>query len=194
MGDPLEISTIRREVMNSFFLFYTIMVTKLKINFSFWLQDCKHKSDRGSYKKSNIVSLFAKTCNSFDLFILAMIFSLKIHFLQDYDFVVGKSEYEDVLQCNNSPSSRTPRGHQFPGAFLIRASGLDKVILFSKVHALEGQRWQVSISMGVGCLCICQLHACSVSLSLNLTQFLFLVIVWCKSMAIRFISVLRDIQ
>ncbi|KAK3706766.1 hypothetical protein QZH41_004505 [Actinostola sp. cb2023] len=45
---------------------------------------------------------------------------------EDYNFAKGKSEYEDVLQCNNQPSSRTPRGHQFPGAFLIRASGLDK--------------------------------------------------------------------
>ena len=47
--------------------------------------------------------------------------------LQDYDFVMGKSEYEDVLQCNNVPSSLTPRGHQFPAAFMIRASGMDKV-------------------------------------------------------------------
>ena len=32
-----------------------------------------------------------------------------------------------MLQCNNAPSSRTPRGHQTPAAFLIMASGLDKV-------------------------------------------------------------------
>eukprot|EP00118_Oscarella_pearsei_P024938 m.307155 g.307155 ORF g.307155 m.307155 type:complete len:528 (+) comp41963_c0_seq1:90-1673(+) len=44
----------------------------------------------------------------------------------DYDFVVGRSEYEDVLQCNNQPSSSTARGHQFPAAFLIRVSGLDQ--------------------------------------------------------------------
>lgn len=44
----------------------------------------------------------------------------------DYDFCRGKSEYEDVLQCNNQPSSATPRGHQFPAAFLIVTSGLDK--------------------------------------------------------------------
>lgn len=47
--------------------------------------------------------------------------------LQDYDFAKGKSEYEDILQCNNTPSSRTPRGHQFPAAFMILAAGLDKV-------------------------------------------------------------------
>lgn len=44
----------------------------------------------------------------------------------DYDFHRGKSEYEDVLQCNNSPSSATARGHQTPAAFLIEASGLEK--------------------------------------------------------------------
>ena len=41
--------------------------------------------------------------------------------------ILGKSEYEDVLQANNLPSSRTPRGHQAPAAFIIMASGLDKV-------------------------------------------------------------------
>merc|ERR1719334_84644 len=45
---------------------------------------------------------------------------------EDYDFHKGKSEYEDVLQCNNAPSSRTARGHQSPAAFMIMASGLDK--------------------------------------------------------------------
>ncbi len=37
---------------------------------------------------------------------------------EDYDFIRDKGEYVDVLQCNNAASSRTPRGHQFPGAFL----------------------------------------------------------------------------
>eukprot|EP00118_Oscarella_pearsei_P020755 m.227265 g.227265 ORF g.227265 m.227265 type:complete len:524 (+) comp40036_c0_seq47:3086-4657(+) len=45
---------------------------------------------------------------------------------EDFEFVSGRSEYEDILQCNNQPSSSTPRGHQFPAAFLIRASGLDE--------------------------------------------------------------------
>ncbi|XP_072913572.1 putative aminopeptidase W07G4.4 [Hemitrygon akajei] len=44
----------------------------------------------------------------------------------DYEFHKGKSEYEDILQCNNQPSSATARGHQSPAAFLIMASGLDK--------------------------------------------------------------------
>lgn len=38
---------------------------------------------------------------------------------EDYDLVRDKSgEFVDVLQCNNLPSSRTPRGHQMPAAFL----------------------------------------------------------------------------
>ncbi len=46
---------------------------------------------------------------------------------EDYEFHKGKSEYEEILQSNNLPSSATPRGHQTPAAFLIMASGLDKV-------------------------------------------------------------------
>jgi leucyl aminopeptidase len=45
---------------------------------------------------------------------------------EDYAFNVGKSEYEDIIQSNNLPSSRTPRGHQFPAAFLAVIAGLDK--------------------------------------------------------------------
>uniref|UniRef100_A0A8C3A3X3 Zgc:152830 n=1 Tax=Cyclopterus lumpus TaxID=8103 RepID=A0A8C3A3X3_CYCLU len=45
---------------------------------------------------------------------------------EDYDFHKGQSEYEDILQSNNLPSSATPRGHQAPAAFLIMAAGLDK--------------------------------------------------------------------
>ena len=45
---------------------------------------------------------------------------------EDYDFVQPRSRADDVLQCNNAPSSATPRGHQFPAAFLCLASGLDR--------------------------------------------------------------------
>jgi len=44
----------------------------------------------------------------------------------DFDFNVGKALGEDLLQCNNLASSRTPRGHQVPAAFMIVAAGLDK--------------------------------------------------------------------
>jgi len=44
---------------------------------------------------------------------------------EDYEFVQPKTSAEDVIQCNNAPSSMTDRGHQFPAAFLLIASGLD---------------------------------------------------------------------
>ncbi|KAH8360118.1 hypothetical protein KR093_010862, partial [Drosophila rubida] len=44
----------------------------------------------------------------------------------DFDFNAGKVLGEDLVQCNNLPSTRTPRGHQVPAAFLIQASGLHK--------------------------------------------------------------------
>jgi len=45
---------------------------------------------------------------------------------EDWDFNVDKSgEFVSILQCNNAPSSRTPRGHQMPGAFLQQVAGLD---------------------------------------------------------------------
>jgi hypothetical protein len=56
---------------------------------------------------------------------------------QDFEFHQGKSEYEDVLQSNNMASSATPRGHQTPSAFLILASGLDKVNVC--LHVLGGR-------------------------------------------------------
>eukprot|EP01102_Stenamoeba_stenopodia_P013982 TRINITY_DN45_c0_g1_i1.p1 TRINITY_DN45_c0_g1~~TRINITY_DN45_c0_g1_i1.p1 ORF type:complete len:561 (+),score=140.56 TRINITY_DN45_c0_g1_i1:76-1683(+) len=44
---------------------------------------------------------------------------------EDYDFIAPKNSAYDLLQCNNAASSNTARGHQFPAAFLISASGLD---------------------------------------------------------------------
>jgi len=52
---------------------------------------------------------------------------------EDWDFVKDKSgEFVSVLQCNNAPSSRTARGHQMPGAFMMQVSGLDKHMMSSK--------------------------------------------------------------
>lgn len=53
---------------------------------------------------------------------------------EDYEFHKGKSEYEDILQCNDLPSSATPRGHQTPAAFLIMTSGLDQVHVRAHTH------------------------------------------------------------
>lgn len=44
---------------------------------------------------------------------------------EDFKAHTGPSEYEDILQANNFPSTMTSRGHQNPSAFLIMASGLD---------------------------------------------------------------------
>lgn len=54
---------------------------------------------------------------------------------EDFAFHKGPSEYEDVLQSNNLPSSATPRGHQSPAAFLALASGLHK-------HGLDSEKKQ----------------------------------------------------
>lgn len=39
----------------------------------------------------------------------------------------GRAEGDDILQALQQLSSKIPRGHQGPAAFLIKASGLDKV-------------------------------------------------------------------
>lgn len=44
---------------------------------------------------------------------------------EDFIAHTGPSEYEDILQANNAPSTMTSRGHQNPSAFLTMASGLD---------------------------------------------------------------------
>lgn len=46
---------------------------------------------------------------------------------EDFRLHEGRSEGDDVLQAVNKSSLRTERGHQGPSAFLIMASGLDKV-------------------------------------------------------------------
>ncbi|KAH8312736.1 hypothetical protein KR044_012597, partial [Drosophila immigrans] len=51
----------------------------------------------------------------------------------DFDFNAGKVLGEDIVQCNNLPSGRTPRGHQVPAAFMIQATGLDN-------HGLNSHR------------------------------------------------------
>ncbi|MFI5297801.1 MAG: aminopeptidase, partial [Polyangiales bacterium] len=43
---------------------------------------------------------------------------------EDYAFIAGKSASEDVISCNRAASVNTPRGHQFPFAFLDVVSGL----------------------------------------------------------------------
>ncbi|ODM98223.1 putative aminopeptidase W07G4.4 [Orchesella cincta] len=45
---------------------------------------------------------------------------------EDLKFIKSTGVGEDLLQCNNAASSRTPRGHQFPAAFMMVGAGLDK--------------------------------------------------------------------
>lgn len=54
---------------------------------------------------------------------------------EDFDFVAPLSNCEDVLQANKAPSTLTNRGHQYPAAFLMIASGLDK-------HGLDAPKEQ----------------------------------------------------
>ncbi|MFN6261601.1 MAG: M17 family metallopeptidase [Chromatiaceae bacterium] len=45
---------------------------------------------------------------------------------EDFAFIKARTCADDVLSCNNAPSSVTARGHQFPMAFLVVAAGLDQ--------------------------------------------------------------------
>ena len=66
----------------------------------------------------------------------------------DFDFIKDKcGEFVDVLQCNNAPSSRTMRGHQFPGAFMHTVSGLDDHMVSSE-KPLKYSHFDVAGSSG----------------------------------------------
>ncbi|KAJ1892507.1 hypothetical protein LPJ71_007416, partial [Coemansia sp. S17] len=54
---------------------------------------------------------------------------------EDYSLVASKTDREDVYQSNAHPSTQTDRGHQYPAAFIIRASGLDKHSLGAGLEA-----------------------------------------------------------
>ena len=66
---------------------------------------------------------------------------------EDFAIIAPRTANEDVISCNNLPSSQTPRGHQFPMAFLARASGLEDgphryTHLDIGGSATEGSDWQ----------------------------------------------------
>ncbi|MFC4655195.1 MULTISPECIES: M17 family metallopeptidase [Rheinheimera] len=74
---------------------------------------------------------------------------------EDFSFIKGRSCADDILSCNNAPSSVTPRGHQFPMAFLVAAAGLDQHALASETplpychidiagSGVDGGDWQHS--------------------------------------------------
>ncbi|OLY83631.1 putative aminopeptidase [Smittium mucronatum] len=45
---------------------------------------------------------------------------------EDYSLIASHSDREDVFQVTHQSSANTSRGHQFPAAYMIIASGLDK--------------------------------------------------------------------
>jgi leucyl aminopeptidase len=72
---------------------------------------------------------------------------------EDFSFIKPRTCADDVLSCNNAPSSVTARGHQFPMAFLVVAAGLDQASVQSAqplpyVHidiagsGVDGGDWQ----------------------------------------------------
>uniref|UniRef100_A0A8C9SBL4 Zgc:152830 n=1 Tax=Scleropages formosus TaxID=113540 RepID=A0A8C9SBL4_SCLFO len=77
--------------------------------------------DNGPARKSDNAHLWQAAGD-----VLGDVFEVSNIRREDYEFHRGQSEYEEILQSNNLPSSATPRGHQTPAAFLILASGLDK--------------------------------------------------------------------
>lgn len=67
---------------------------------------------------------------------------------EDYELAWDRSkEFVDVLQCNNAASSRTPRGHQLPVAFmsLVNISNYKGFILTGKVKFLKNNlaEWHI---------------------------------------------------
>ena len=57
---------------------------------------------------------------------------------EDFHFHEGRTEGDDIYQAPPKGSSVTNRGHQNPSAFLIMASGLDKV-----KYILEPIKWEI---------------------------------------------------
>jgi len=76
---------------------------------------------------SNGPARLAKTCERLIKYghLVADPFELSTTRREDFQAHAGKDIYTDLLQANNAPSTRTPRGHQNPSAFLTCGSGLD---------------------------------------------------------------------
>lgn len=72
---------------------------------------------------------------------------------EDWSFIAPHTRADDVMSCNNAASAVTPRGHQFPMAFLAISSGIDKhgcdaAVSLPYIHVdiagsgVEGGDWQ----------------------------------------------------
>ena len=77
---------------------------------------------------SNGPARLTKTCERLmkNGHLVADPFELSTTRREDFQAHAGKDIYTDLLQANNAPSTRTPRGHQNPSAFLTCGSGLDE--------------------------------------------------------------------
>lgn len=80
--------------------------------------------DNGSARNLGVSSRIYKGGNQ-----LADAFEISSLRREDFEMVAPGSSCEDVVQANDKASSATSRGHQFPAAFMIIASGLDKTNL-----------------------------------------------------------------
>lgn len=66
---------------------------------------------------------------------------------EDFASHEGRAEGDDILQALNQPSSKLPRGHQGPAAFLIKASGLDKVLRYIIAIIISYTRQPLSLRL-----------------------------------------------
>lgn len=55
-------------------------------------------------------------------------FEISIIRRDEFNVVISTNQYEDIIQSKTLTSPNVPRGHQYPAAFLIMGSGLDRVI------------------------------------------------------------------
>ena len=93
------------------------------------LCDCK----TSRYLREGSFEALVNSWEHFFAFSVGDMFEINTVRREDWDFIKDKSgEFVSVLQCNNAPSSRTPRGHQFPAAFMMTVAGLDKHMVSSK--------------------------------------------------------------
>lgn len=70
--------------------------------------------DNGCAKAENFAQKIQETGEKYgDMFEISTIRRDDWNFIKD-----ASGEFVEVLQCNNAPSSRTLRGHQFPAAFM----------------------------------------------------------------------------
>lgn len=84
---------------------------------------------------------------------------------EDFEFNLSKGYGEKLVQCNNLPSSKTPRGHQVPAAFMIVASGLDAhgtrsemPIKYSHIDIAASAGDVPDIPTGAGILALAKTH------------------------------------